>query len=82
MNPGARPKSIDVVGTEIVDRPIHLIGVYQLEGDTLTISVAVQGKPRPKDFEWIRKPDRVVHVFNRAKIEKKKMMLPFFSIPA
>jgi uncharacterized protein (TIGR03067 family) len=45
------PKTIDVIPDEGPNRGEHVLGIYRLENDTLTICMAAPGKPRPSTFE-------------------------------
>lgn len=54
LHPAAIPKSIDV---EVFEGPglktgetLHILGIYEFEGDGLTLCTAAPGKPRPPAF--------------------------------
>jgi uncharacterized protein (TIGR03067 family) len=65
VNPGARPMQINFTGTDDDNHKVYRKGIYQVEGDDLTICLADDGKDRPKDFEWPDKPGRSVFIFGR-----------------
>lgn len=45
------PKTIDMVGTEGELKGKPALGIYKLEGDTLTMAYVLPGKERPTAFE-------------------------------
>lgn len=71
LDPKASPKGIDVT---VVDGPEQikgktLKGVYELDGDTFKICLALEGADRPKKVEGGE--GVVLQVFKRVKGEKK-----------
>jgi uncharacterized protein (TIGR03067 family) len=47
LDPAAQPKAIDTTHELDPGKPIVQLGVYLLEGDTLTLCFEAAGKPRP-----------------------------------
>lgn len=45
------PKTIDMIGTEGDLKGKPALGIYKLDGDTLTMCYTMPGKERPADFE-------------------------------
>ncbi len=70
LNPDANPKTIDVSPDGGPMRGEKLLGIYKLDGDTLTICMAPKGKDRPAKFEAIPGTDETLMVF-RKKIKAK-----------
>ncbi len=51
LDPSKNPKEIDFDITEGPDQGKHQVGIYELSGDTLKVSVALPGaEKRPADF--------------------------------
>ncbi|MGH7169083.1 MAG: TIGR03067 domain-containing protein [Gemmataceae bacterium] len=50
IDPSKKPKLIDLV-REASGRKYLLRGIYKLEGDTLTVCIALGNLPRPKQFK-------------------------------
>jgi uncharacterized protein (TIGR03067 family) len=51
LDPKAVPHAIDVIPDGGPARDQHVLGIYRLEGDTLTICMADADRPRPTRFE-------------------------------
>jgi uncharacterized protein (TIGR03067 family) len=51
LEPTRQPKSIDLIPDGGPKRGEHVLGIYKLEGDVLTICTASPGQPRPKEFK-------------------------------
>jgi uncharacterized protein (TIGR03067 family) len=51
LDPTREPKSIDLIPDGGPKRGEHVLGIYKLEGDKLTICTASPGQPRPKQFK-------------------------------
>jgi uncharacterized protein (TIGR03067 family) len=69
IDPKASPKTIDV---EILDGPLKgrtLYGIYDLDGDSFTMCLSLDGKVRPMKLEAGK--GNVYQVFKRTKTEKK-----------
>jgi uncharacterized protein (TIGR03067 family) len=70
IDPKASPKTIDVEIIDGMGKGNTLHGVYELDGDTFKVSIAIDGNPRPKKVE--AGEGIVLQVFKRVKEEKKK----------
>jgi uncharacterized protein (TIGR03067 family) len=51
LNPSARPKELDIAGTEGPNKGRTILAIYRLEGDTLTVCYDLSGKSRPTEFK-------------------------------
>jgi len=51
LDPGRSPKTIDVIPDGGPNRGEHIRGIYNLDGDTITICMAGPAQPRPKEFK-------------------------------
>ena len=45
------PATIDVIPDGGPNRGERILGIYKIDGETLTICMAVAGQPRPKAFK-------------------------------
>jgi uncharacterized protein (TIGR03067 family) len=50
-DPSAKPKSLDIVGTEGPNKGKTILAIYELSGDTLTVCYDLSGKNRPTEFK-------------------------------
>jgi len=50
LNSSQTPKHIDTTHELDPGKPIIQLGIYSLDGDTLTLSIASAEAPRPKGF--------------------------------
>jgi uncharacterized protein (TIGR03067 family) len=55
VDPTAKPRSIDITGTEGPNKGKTILAIYELTGDTLRICYDLSGKARPAEFQT--KPD-------------------------
>jgi len=51
LDPTKEPKTIDVIPDGGPNRGEHILGIYKLEGDTITICMAGPAQPRPREFK-------------------------------
>ena len=73
--PGKKPNEVDVKITEGNDKDKKQFGVYELEGDTFKMCVAMPGEPessRPKAVGYKDGTQDILFVFKRAKKDEKK----------
>lgn len=63
LDPAKNPKTIDIQR----DDGVAIEAIYKLEGDTFTICLHAQGKPRPREFTGKAGTDQRLHVWKRAK---------------
>ncbi len=51
LNPAARPKALDITGTEGPNKGKTILAIYERDGDTLRICYDLSGKGRPAEFK-------------------------------
>lgn len=51
LNPSAKPKTIDITGTEGPNKGKTILAIYERNGDTLRICYDLSGKSRPAEFK-------------------------------
>lgn len=51
LNPTAKPKELDITGTDGPNKGRTILGIYEREGDTLRICYDLSGKGRPTEFK-------------------------------
>ena len=66
-DPTRLPHTLDLIPDGGPHRDKHILGIYKLEGDTLTICVADPDEPRPKTFEAPAGSKRTLQTFQRVK---------------
>jgi uncharacterized protein (TIGR03067 family) len=67
LDPARDPRTIDVIPDGGKDRGEHVLGIYKLEGDRLTICMAAPGKPRPNEFKADKGSGWTLRTFTREK---------------
>ena len=67
LDPKKEPKTIDVIPDGGPNRGEHILGIYKLEGDTITICMAGPAQPRPKDFKAEKGSGCTLRTFEREK---------------
>jgi uncharacterized protein (TIGR03067 family) len=50
LNPEAKPKEVDITGTEGPSKDKTILAIYERDGDTLRICYDLSGKARPTEF--------------------------------
>lgn len=65
LNPGQKPKTIDVTAWNGVAEGPTVLGIYELDGDTLRLCWAESGKPRPAEFAASGKDGVTLMTFHR-----------------
>jgi uncharacterized protein (TIGR03067 family) len=51
LNPAAKPKALDITGTDGPNKGKTILAIYELDGDTLRICYDLGGKNRPREFK-------------------------------
>jgi uncharacterized protein (TIGR03067 family) len=51
LDPRAKPKALDIVGTDGPNKGRTILAIYERDGDTLRVCYDLSGKGRPKDFK-------------------------------
>jgi len=51
LNPAAKPKEIDITGTDGPNKGKTILAIYERDGDTLRVCYDLSGKNRPKEFK-------------------------------
>jgi uncharacterized protein (TIGR03067 family) len=67
VDPAKKPKTLDIAITEGDGKGETLLGIYELEGDTLKYCLAASGKERPADFKAAAGSGRFAGVLKREK---------------
>jgi len=70
IDPTATPKAVTDTINDGPDKGKQILGIYKLEGDTLTSCVASIGKERPTEFTAKPGSGRTLRVFRRVKTDK------------
>lgn len=65
LDPSTSPKAIDVTVTEGPNKGPVMLGIYELDGDTLTVCFDPRGKMRPTEFKSAPGSEHVVNVHKR-----------------
>ncbi len=66
-DPSQTPHALDLIPDGGPNRDRHVLGIYKLDGDDLTICVADAGEPRPTAFEAAAGSKRTLQKFKRTK---------------
>ncbi len=67
IHPSQSPKAIDVTLTEGVSKGAVLLGIYEINGDTLKVCFDIEGKKRPTEFKSAPGSQTFVNVHKRVK---------------
>jgi len=67
LDPSKSPKTIDVTMTEGPDKGTTMLGIYEIDGDTLRVCFDPQGKKRPTEFKSAAGSQNFVNVHKRVK---------------
>lgn len=51
LNPTAKPKELDITGTDGPNKGKTILAIYALDGDTLRVCYDLSGKRRPTEFK-------------------------------
>ena len=67
LDPSKSPKAIDVTLTEGVNKGAVMLGIYEINGDTLKVCFDAEGKKRPTQFKSAPGSQTFVNVHKRLK---------------
>jgi uncharacterized protein (TIGR03067 family) len=67
LDPSKSPKTIDVTVTEGLKKGAVMLGIYEIDGDTLKVCFDEEGKKRPTEFKSPAGSETFVNVHKRAK---------------
>ena len=67
LDPSKSPKAIDVTLTEGVNKGAVMLGIYEINGDTLKVCFDAEGKKRPTQFKSAPASKTFVNVHKRLK---------------
>jgi uncharacterized protein (TIGR03067 family) len=66
-NAAATPKTVDIVGTDGPNKGKTLLGIYELDGDTLRVCYDVGGKGRPTELKSAKGSTTFLVTYQRQK---------------
>ena len=67
LDPSKSPKTIDVTMTEGLNKGTVMLGIYEIDGDTLKVCFDAEGKKRPTEFKSAPGSQTFVNVHKRVK---------------
>ena len=67
LDAAAKPKTMDITGTDGPNKGKTLLAIYELDGDTLRVCYDLAGKKRPTAFETSKERPFFLAVYQRAK---------------
>ena len=67
LDPSKSPKTIDVTMTEGPSKGAVMLGIYEIDGDTLKVCFDPQGKKRPTEFKSAAGSGNFVNIHKRVK---------------
>jgi uncharacterized protein (TIGR03067 family) len=67
LDPSKSPKTIDVTMTEGPSKGTVMLGIYEIDGDTLKVCFDAEGKKRPTEFRSAAGSQIFVNVHKRVK---------------
>jgi uncharacterized protein (TIGR03067 family) len=67
IDPSKSPKTIDVTMTEGPNKGKVMLGIYEIDADTLKVCFDPQGKKRPTEFKSAADSENFVNVHKRVK---------------
>ena len=67
IDPAAKPKTMDIIGTDGPNKGKTFLAIYELNGDTLRVCYDLTGKVRPTEFKTRKGELRFLAAYKRAK---------------
>ena len=67
IDPLAKPKTIDIIFTEGPGKGHSQKGIYELDGDTQKICIAMPDQPRPTEFVTSPESGHIIEILKREK---------------
>ena len=67
LNPAAKPKELDITGTDGPNKGRTILAIYERDGDTLRVCYDLSGKRRPKEFKSKEGTQRFLVTYKREK---------------
>jgi uncharacterized protein (TIGR03067 family) len=67
LNPAAKPKELDVIGTDGPNKGKTILAIYERDGDTLRVCYDLSGKGRPKEFKTKEGTQQFLVTYKREK---------------
>jgi uncharacterized protein (TIGR03067 family) len=67
LDPSAKPKALDITGTDGPNKGRTILAIYALNGDTLTICYDLSGKSRPTEFKTTEGSQLLLVTYQREK---------------
>ena len=67
LDPTAKPKAIDIIGTEGPNKGKTILAIYELTGDTLRICYDLAGQKRPTEFKTVKDTQQFLVTYKREK---------------
>lgn len=68
IDPAAKPKSLDIIGTDGPNKGKTILAIYELNGDTLRVCYDLTGKARPSEFKTRKGQLLFLVTYKRAKL--------------
>src|SRR5262249_40196549 len=72
LDPSRSPKAIDVTVTEGLNKGAVMLGIYEIDGDTLKVCFDEEGEKRPTEFKSAPGSQTFVNVHQRVKKRSKR----------
>ena len=67
LNPAAKPKQMDIIGTDGPNKGKTFLAIYERDGDTLRICYDLSGKSRPTEFKTMANTKLFLVTYKREK---------------
>jgi uncharacterized protein (TIGR03067 family) len=67
IDPSAKPKTMDITGTDGPNKGKTMLAIYELKGDTLRVCYDVSGKMRPTEFKTAANTQLFLVTYKREK---------------